>query len=158
MIKKKPQKKVNKPKSLFDSVVTKKKPEKNITNVTNTPTKPKKNNPIKVSDKLSASDMVSSSLKVQDVSDSGIKDSYKAHIERLIYEFPAESDYAGEEIKVSLHIERDGSFTFRLISISANNDFNQEFEAYLKQLQSIGFGTHKGNRVYDVDVEFIATE
>ena len=34
----------------------------------------------------------------------------------------------------------------------------KDLEEYLKQLQRFGFGPHKGGRVYEIDVEFIATE
>ena len=37
-------------------------------------------------------------------------------------------------------------------------DFNIGLEEYLKQLQRFGFGPHKGGRVYEINVEFIATE
>jgi protein TonB len=45
-----------------------------------------------------------------------------------------------------------------VVSASGNDAFNSGLIAYLKQLQKIGFGPHKGNRPYELDVEFIANE
>jgi len=156
IVKKAVPKKVNKPKDLFASVSTSKK--KNIIKVTDEPVKPKENNLIKVTDKQSASDLVSSSLKIQKKSDRGIENSYLASIEEKLRGWPAQSDYAGETIKVWIKVEPSGSFVFDVFSASVNEDFNRELIAYLKQLQRIGFGKHKGGRAYELNVEFVATE
>jgi len=159
VVKKVPPKKVNKPKDLFANVSSTKKPKKkNIIQVTDKPIKPKVNNLIKVSDKPSASDLVSSSMKIQKSSDSGIENAYLASIEEKLKGWPAQSDYAGETVKVWIKVEMSGRFIFRVLSGSVNEDFNTGLIAYLKQLQSIGFGPHKGNRPYELNVEFEATE
>ena len=150
---------MNKPKDLFANVSSSKKPpKKNIIKVSDTPVKPKKNNLIKVSNKPSASDLVSSSLKIQKKSDRGIENAYFALIEEKLKGWPAQSEYAGEMAKVWIKVEPNGSFVFKVTTASAIPEFNEGLIAYLKQLQSIGFGSHKGNRAYTLNVEFVATE
>ncbi len=152
-------KKVNKPKDLFANVSSGKKPKKkNIIEVTDTPIKPKENNLIKVSDKPSASDLVSTSLKKDKKSDKGIENAYLASIEEKLKGWPAQSDYAGETVKVWIKVEPSGQFVFKVLSASVNEDFNSGLVAYLEQLRGLGFGVHKGNRAYTLNVEFVATE
>ncbi|WP_373032318.1 TonB C-terminal domain-containing protein [Sulfurovum sp.] len=152
-------KKVNKPKDLFANITSKKKIEKpKPVKVVNTPVKPKKSNSIKVSEKISATELVSDSLKIQKKSDSGIENSYLAMIEEKLKGWPAQSEYAGEKAKVWIQVEPSGTFRFKVISASGNEAFNSGLIVYLKQLQKIGFGPHKGNRPYELDVEFIANE
>jgi len=151
--------KVNKPKDLFANVSSTIKIEKSKTliKVIDTP-KPKKSVIIKVTDNPSASDMVSDSLKIQKNSNSGIESAYFAMIEEKLKGWPTQSEYAGERAKVSITVQTSGDFTFRVITASGSEAFNVELEAYLRQLQSIGFGSHKGDRAYEVNVEFVATE
>jgi len=143
-------KKVNKPKSLFDNVKTKKQPSK--------PKKKKVEKQIATKPKVSASELFNDSIKVQKPSDRGIENAYLAMVEEKLNGWPAQSEYAGEKAKVLLKIQTNGSFTFKVITGSSNPDFNIGLEEYLKQLQRFGFGPHKGGRVYKIDVEFIATE
>ena len=143
-------KKVNKPKSLFDNVKTKKQPSK--------PKKKKIEKQKVTKPTVSASELFNDSLKVQKTSDRGIENAYLAMVEEKLNGWPAQSDYAGEKAKVQLQIQTSGSFKFKVITGSSNPDFNIGLEEYLKQLQRFGFGPHKGGRVYKIDVEFIATE
>ena len=159
VVKKAPPKKINKPKDLFANVSSSKKPKKkNPIKVTDKPIKPNQNNLIKVSNKPNASDLVSSSLKIQKKSDRGIENAYFALIEEKLKGWPAQSDYAGEMAKVWFKVEPSGSFVFKVTTASSNDDFNTGLVAYLKQLQRMGFGPHKGNRAYTLNVEFVATE
>jgi len=135
-------KKVNKPKDLFANVTANKKPEKKRIY------KPK----------VSASELFNNSIKVQKPSDRGIENAYLAKVEEKLNGWPAQSEYAGEKAKVSLKIQSNGRFTFKVITGSSNPDFNEGLIAYLKQLQKFGFGPHKGGRAYAIDVEFVATE
>ncbi len=143
-------KKVNKPKSLFDNVKTKKQTSK------------RKNKKVVeqkvIKPKVSASELLNDSIKVQKPSDRGIENAYLAIIEEKLNGWPAQSEYAGEKAKVQLKIQTNGSFKFKVITRSSNPDFNIGLEEYLKQLQRFGFGPHKGGRVYKIDVKFIATE
>ncbi len=159
VVKKAPPKKVNKPKDLFANVSSSKKPpKKNIIKVSNKPIKPKKNNLIKVSNKPSASDLVSSSLKIQKSSDRGIENAYFALIEEKLKGWPAQSEYAGEMARVWIKVQPSGDFVFKVTTASGIEDFNIGLIAYLEQLQRIGFGPHKGNRAYTLNVDFVATE
>ena len=150
-------KKVNLPKDLFANVAAKKKIEKPKP-VKTTPVKPKKTNIVKDTKKPSASELVSDTLKKQKKSDSGIENAYLAKIEEKLKGWPAQSDYAGEKAKVWIKVEPSGLFKFKVVTASGNEAFNSGLMEYLKQLQSIGFGQHKGNRAYELDVEFVATE
>ncbi|UPT77003.1 TonB C-terminal domain-containing protein [Sulfurovum sp. XGS-02] len=150
-------KKVNKPKDLFANITSKKKIEKPKP-VKTIPVKPKKVEIKKVANKTSASDLVSDSLKREKQSDTGIENAYLAKIEEKLKGWPAQSEYAGEKAKVWLRVEPNGRFQYEVITASGNEAFNTGLMAYLEQLQKIGFGPHKGNRAYELDVEFVATE
>ena len=152
-------KKVNKPKDLFANISPRKKPKPKLKlEVTDKPIKPKKSNLIKVSDKPSASNIVSNSLKMQKQMDSGVEDAYLAKVQSLLEGWPAQSEYAGEKVKVILYINPTGFFEFKVKSASNNPDFNAGLTEYLEQLQEFGFGRHKGNRTYNFEAEFIAKE
>jgi protein TonB len=143
---------------LFANVKTSRK--KNIIKVTDEPIKTApKNDLIKVSEKsMSASERISSSMKVQKSSDSGVENAYLAKVQSMLEDWPAQSEYAGEKVKVVLFIKPSGSFEFELKIVSTNETFNTGLTAYLEQLQSIGFGRHKGKRTYEFEAEFIAKE
>lgn len=147
---------VNKPKDLFANVSSKKKVEKpkETPKVTAPSTEPKKT----VQEKASATALLFDSLKQQKSSDKGIENAYLALIEEKLRGWPAQSDYAGEKAKVWIKVEPSGSFVFKVITASGNDAFNEGLEAYLTQLQRIGFGQHKANRAYELNVEFIAKE
>lgn len=151
-------KKKNNAKDLFANVKTPKK--KNLIQVTAEPVKTKpKNNLIKVSDnKKSATERINNSLKNQKSSQSGVEDAYLAKVQRMLEGWPAQSEYAGEKVKVVLHIRESGFFDFKIKSASNNSDFNHGLSEYLEQLQEFGFGHHKGGRTYNFEAEFIAKE
>ena len=159
IVKKITPKKVKKPKDLFSSITTSKKNvKKKATHVSKKSSTVKYEKPLKVSKKPSASDLVSSSLKIQKTSDSGVENAYFARIEEKLKGWPAQSEYAGEMVKVWIKVQPSGFFTFKVIRVSSNEDFNRGLVSYLKQLQSFGFGPHKANRAYELNVEFVAKE
>jgi len=143
---------------LFANVKTPKK--KNIIKISDKPIKTTpKNNLIKVTEKpISASERISTSLKVQHSSDSGVENAYLAKVQSMLEGWPAQSEYAGEKVKVLLYIDPTGGFEFKLKTASNNEDFNSGLIEYLEQLQSIGFGHHRGERTYQFEAEFIAKE
>ncbi len=143
---------------LFANVKTLKK--KKLIEVTNKPVKTApKNNLIKVTDKhISASERISASLKQQQSSDSGVENAYLAKVQSMLEGWPAQSEYAGEKVKVILYINPTGFFEFKLKTASNNVNFNEGLTEYLEQLQDIGFGRHKGERTYQFEAEFIAKE
>jgi outer membrane biosynthesis protein TonB len=87
---------------------------------------------------------------------SGVENAYLAKVERLLKGWPAQANFAGEEIDIRLTIYPDGRFDYRILKLSANPDFNHELINYLKQLQGIGFGPHNRTKPYDIEVKFIA--
>jgi len=145
-------------KDLFANVKTA--PKKSLIKVSDKPIKSKpKNDLIKVSDKpMSASERINASLKNQKNSRSGVENAYLAKVQRMLEGWPAQSDYAGEKVKVILHIRESGFFDFKIKSASRNPNFNAGLSAYLEQLQEFGFGPHKGGRTYHFEAEFIAKE
>ncbi len=151
-------KKKNSAKNLFANVKAPKK--KNVIKVSDKPIKTKpKNSLIKVTDKpKSASQRISSSLKNQKSSDSGVENAYLAKVQSMLEGWPAQSEYAGEKVKVILYINPTGFFEFKLKTVSNNQNFNEGLTEYLMQLQDIGFGRHKGKRTYNFEAEFIAKE
>lgn len=150
-------KKANQAKGLFASISTPKKPKIKI-EMTEKLSKPKKSNLIKVSDKPSASNLVSDSLRIQKQSDSGVEDDYLAKVQSMLEGWPAQSEYAGEKVKVILYINPTGFFEFKLKTASNNPNFNAGLTEYLEQLQDIGFGRHKGQRTYQFEADFIAKD
>jgi len=90
--------------------------------------------------------------------DRGVQNAYFAKVENMLQSWPAQSEFAGEHIKVWLRIQQDGSFTYKVLSASGNDDFNTALTQFLKQLQQIGFGRHQNSRPYTINVEFIAKE
>jgi protein TonB len=152
------QKKKYSAKNLFANVKAPKK--KNIKKVSKKPVKrePKKTL-IKVTDNpKSATQRINSSLKNQKSSDSGVENAYLAKVQSMLEGWPAQSEYAGEKVKVMLYIKPTGFFEFKLKTVSNSQDFNRGLTEYLKQLQDIGFGRHKGERTYQFEAEFIAKE
>ena len=143
---------------LFANVKTPKK--KNLITVSDKPIKTiPKNDLIKVTDKpISASERISSSLKEQQSSDSGVENAYLAKVQSMLEGWPAQSEYAGEKVKVLLLIDPTGGFEFKVKSASNNENFNTGLTEYLEQLQTIGFGRHRGERTYQFEAEFIAKE
>ncbi|HIP61667.1 MAG TPA: hypothetical protein EYG98_03840 [Sulfurovum sp.] len=144
---KKPVKKI-KTKDLFASVASTKKtnPVKDT---------PKKSN---TQNEKSATQRISDSLKKPNNSDKGVEDRYFATIEEKLKGWPAQANFAGEQISIQIKVYSSGSFEFKVQRLSANTEFNEELIAYLKQLQQIGFDGHSNARAYEIEVEFIATE
>lgn len=159
-VKKKPKKKPKKnhTKDLFANVKAPKK--KNIINVTDQPLKSKpKHNLIKMTDNpKSATSRINNSLKNQKSKQRGVENAYLAKVQSLLEGWPAQADYAGEKVKVILHIRPSGFFEFKIKSASRNPDFNRGLTEYLEQLQEFGFGPHNGGRTYNFEAEFIAKE
>ena len=98
------------------------------------------------------------SIKKSKNSDKGRVNKYFANIEQKLKGWPAQANFAGETISITLKIYKSGSFEFKINKLSSNTDFNESLVAYLKQLQSIGFGVHSGKKAYKVEVEFVATD
>ncbi len=88
----------------------------------------------------------------------GVKNAYFASIEQKLRGWPAQVNFAGETISVTLKVYRSGAFDYHINRLSANPDFNQALITYLKQLQSIGFGKHNNPKPYVINVEFEAKE
>ncbi len=155
---KKTKPKKNNTKDLFANVKAPKK--KNLINVTDKPVKTKpKQNLIKVTDDpKSATSRINNSLKNQKTKQSGVENAYLAKVQSMLEGWPAQSEYAGEKVKVLLYIQPSGFFEFKIKSASRNPDFNRGLTEYLEQLQEFGFGHHNGGRTYNFEAEFIAKE
>ena len=148
-----------KPKDLFASVKTHKK-KKPLIQVTDKPVraKPKKQLFEMVETRPSANQRIQHSLKQQKQMDSGVENAYLAHVQEMLEGWPAQSEFAGEKVKVHLKIDPTGHFEFVIKRKSRNPDFNQALTEYLEQLQEFGFGPHRGSRTYLFEAEFIAKE
>ncbi len=106
----------------------------------------------------SATSRIRDTLQNKRAQDSGVEDAYLAHVQQMLEDWPAQSDFAGEKVKVHLKIDPTGNFEFEIKRRSNNPDFNDALTAYLEQLQSFGFGPHKGSRTYLFEAEFVAKE
>ena len=98
------------------------------------------------------------SMKNEKDRDRGIQNAYFAKVEKVLQNWPSQSEFAGQTVKVWLRINRDGSFQFRLLSASNNEDFNSGLIQYLRQLQRVGFDPHRNSKPYELNVEFVAKE
>ena len=86
----------------------------------------------------------------------GVENAYIAKIQRQLRNWPAQSNYQGDQVRINFTIYSSGRFKFRITRRSANPDFNSGITEYLKQLQRVGFGTHSKSTPYDIDVNFKA--
>ncbi len=146
-----------KTKDLFKNVKTSKKKKLEI-KISDKPVKSRsKNDLIKVSS-MSASERINASLQSNKKSDSGVENAYFAKVQRMLEDWPAQSDYAGEKAKVILYIEPSGFFEFKVVSQSNIPAFNRGLEEFLEQLQITGFGPHNAGRTYKFEAEFIAKD
>ena len=132
-----------KTKSLFSSIKT--------------PAKKSKSKASKRSEKT-ASQRVAESMKKTQLQDKGVENRYFASVEEKLRGWPAQANYAGEQISVWLKVYPSGSFEFKIQKFSANSEFNEALIAYLKQLQEIGLGRHSNPKPYQIEVEFEARE
>ena len=153
----KPKRQRKKARDLFKNVKTSKKP---LIKVSDKPvvSKPKKQLFKMTEKRPSASDHIKRSLKQQKQMDSGVENAYLARVQEMLEGWPAQSDFAGEKVKVHLKIDPTGHFEFIIKRKSANPAFNRALTDYLRQLQEFGFGPHKGSRTYLFEAEFIAKE
>ena len=132
-----------KTKSLFSSIKT--------------PAKKSKTKASKPSEKT-ASQRVAESMKKTQLQDKGVENRYFASVEEKLRGWPAQANYAGEQISVWLKVYPSGTFEFKIQKLSANSEFNEALITYLKQLQEIGLGRHNNPKPYQIEVEFEATE
>ena len=86
----------------------------------------------------------------------GVENAYIAKIQRQLRNWPAQSNYQGDQVRINFTIYSSGRFKFRITRRSANPDFNSGITEYLKQLQRVGFGTHSKSTPYNIDVNFKA--
>jgi len=135
-----------KTKNLFSSIQTTVKPTKKSTKKRSKRTE------------KTASQRLAESIKKAQLQDKGIENRYFASVEEKLRGWPAQANYAGEQISVWLKIYPTGSFEFKIRRLSANSEFNEALIAYLKQLQEIGLGRHSSPKPYQVEVEFEARE
>lgn len=114
--------------------------------------------PSKTQTNKDATKRITSSMKNVKNKDKGIINKYFAKVEETLYYWPALSQFGGEKAEVWLKIEQDGSFIFKILNPSNNQDFNSGLIQYLKQLQRVGFARHQYKRPLEARVEFIAKE
>ena len=97
-------------------------------------------------------------LKKEKGQDRGVKNAYFARVEGMLQNWPSQSEFAGETIRVWLKIRQNGTFEFKILSASNNEDFNTGLVQYLQQLQRVGFDPHHNSKAYELNVEFVAKE
>lgn len=97
-------------------------------------------------------------IKKEKGQDRGVMNAYFAKAKRMLYNWPAQSEFAGHSAKVWLKIRQNGTFEFKLLSASNNEDFNTGLIQYLQQLQRVGFDPHQNFKSYELNVEFVAKE
>ncbi len=86
----------------------------------------------------------------------GVENRYFAKVQQILKNWPAQSNFAGEKIRVQLIIYQSGLFDYKILYKSLNPEFNQALKNYLEQLKRIGFGLHSNPKPYKIIVEFIA--
>jgi len=84
---------------------------------------------------------------------------YFAKVQRMLKGWPAQSNFAGEKVRVKLTIYSSGLFDYKILSRSLNPEFNEALTNYLEQLKKLGgFGPHTNPKPYNIIVEFIAKD
>ncbi len=86
----------------------------------------------------------------------GIENRYFAKIQNTLKGWPAQSNFAGEKIRVELIVYQSGLFDYKILYKSLNPEFNEALKSYLEQLRRVGFGMHSNPKPYRIIVEFIA--
>ena len=86
----------------------------------------------------------------------GINSKYLAKVQKALMNWPAQANFAGEQIDIVFTIYPSGNFTYHVQKLSQNREFNKELFLYLRQLKKVGFGPHDGSRPYEIEVKFIA--
>jgi len=86
----------------------------------------------------------------------GVVNKYFANVKSKLKGWPAQSNFAGEKVKVELTIYSTGLFDYKILSRSLNPEFNRSLKSYLEQLKRFGFGPHSNPKPYKIVVEFIA--
>jgi len=86
----------------------------------------------------------------------GIENRYFAKIQNTLKGWPAQSNFAGEKIRVELTVYQSGLFDYKILYRSLNPEFNEALRSYLEQLKRVGFGMHSNPKPYKIIVEFIA--
>jgi protein TonB len=98
----------------------------------------------------------SKSMKKSSKAGKGVVDRYLARVERTLKGWPAQVNFAGEEIDVYLKIYASGRFEYKILKFSDNREFNDALVAYLDTLRRSGFDPHDRKRPYEIEVKFIA--
>ena len=88
--------------------------------------------------------------------ESGTENAYLARVEQQLRNWPAQANFAGQEVDVWLKIYPSGRFEYRILKHAGNPDFDRELVNYLRQLQKFGFGPHQFGRPYELEVKFVA--
>ena len=152
-VKKKPVKKI-KAKSLFSNIKSKPKPKPK------SPKKPAKTQTPSTQTTKAASKTDSQktcdALKHQQARDKGIENRYLASVQEKLYNWPAQSNFAGATFTIGLTIHPNGHFEYVVLTPSDNPEFNRTIEQYLKQLQGIGFDPTPKGKKYEFKVEIVA--
>ena len=86
----------------------------------------------------------------------GVENRYLANVQRILQGWPAQSNFAGEKVRVKLTIYPSGLFDYKILYRSLNPEFNEALKHYLEQLKGVGFGPHSNPKPLNVIVEFIA--
>lgn len=106
--------------------------------------------------KESSAPVARKSLKKSSKEAKGIVNKYLAGVERRLKGWPAQVNFAGEEIDVYLKIYASGKFEYKILKFSDNREFNDALVAYLDTLRRSGFDPHDRKRPYEIEVKFIA--
>ena len=88
----------------------------------------------------------------------GIVNKYLANIQNTLQGWPAQSNFAGEKIRVELTVYSSGLFDYKILHRSLNPEFNSALKNYLEQLKKFGFGPHSNPKPLKIIVEFVAKD
>jgi protein TonB len=104
----------------------------------------------------SSSKKSSSSIKKSSNAGKGVLNRYLASVERTLRGWPAQVNFAGEEVDVWLKIYKSGKFEYKVLKLSSNSEFNSALIAYLEQLKKVGLDPHSRSKPYEIEVKFVA--
>ncbi|MDR2080407.1 MAG: TonB C-terminal domain-containing protein [Campylobacteraceae bacterium] len=87
---------------------------------------------------------------------SGIRDPFVGKIQDMLSEKWAETPYtvAGANAQVEITINNGGGFSYSIVSLSYNNDFNEKLKSFLEEMRGEAFPPYEGAGFFKFNTTF----
>ncbi|MDR1975980.1 MAG: TonB C-terminal domain-containing protein [Campylobacteraceae bacterium] len=135
--------------------------ENNLTKIGDKPATPSRldgkdipqNNASKLLDKLT---FKKQSTIVINSANSGIYDPFVGKIQDMLSQMWTQTAYTvtGASAQVTIMIDNSGSFSYSIVSLSYNNDFNEKLKVFLEDMVGENFPPYEGEGVFKFNTTF----